>query len=185
MLRDRHRDWYLALAEDAVAGLRGPDQVEWLERLETEHDNLRAALGWCQADPDSADKQERLANALGRFWRDRGYNREGLAWLTHAVAGRPAAVSVGRGRALNWAAVIAQQGELAHEQQAALLEESVSVLRQADAPAELSLALRHLWIDVELVQPGTTTVDAARLEESQPVARGAADQREIGQGLLT
>src|ERR1700680_512782 len=73
-LRERHRDWNLALAEDAVAGLSGPDQVEWLERLEMEHDNLRAALAWCQADPEGAEQEERLAGGLGRFWRDRGYN---------------------------------------------------------------------------------------------------------------
>jgi predicted ATPase len=117
-LRVRHRDYHLALAGDAVDGLSGPDQVEWLERLEAEHDNLRAALAWCQADPNGADQEERLAGALGRFWRDRGYNREGFAWLMHAVRRRPGAVSGGRGRALNWAAVIAQHGELAHEQQA-------------------------------------------------------------------
>jgi predicted ATPase/DNA-binding XRE family transcriptional regulator len=183
-LRERHRDWNLALAEDAVAGLSGPDQVEWLERLEMEHDNLRAALAWCQADPEGAEQEERLAGGLGRFWRDRGYNREGFAWLRHAAARRPRAVSVGRGRALNWAAVVAQHGELAHEQQAALLEESVSVLRQADAPAELSLALRHLWVNVKLIQLGTTTVDAGLVEEALAIARGAGDQREIGWGLL-
>jgi non-specific serine/threonine protein kinase len=183
-LRERHRDWYLALAENAVAGLSGPNQAEWLERLEMDHDNLRGALAWCQEDPEGADKEERLAGALGRFWRDRGYNSEGFAWLTHAVARRPGAVSVGRGRALNWGAVIAQHGELAHEQQAALLEESVRVLRQADAPGELSLALRHLWINVNLVQLGTTSTDAGLLVEALAIVRGAGDQREIGWGLL-
>lgn len=183
-MRDRHRDYYLALAEEAIGGLSGPDQVAWLERLETEHDNLRAALAWCQADPQGAENEERLAGALGRFWRDRGYIREGYAWLTHAAARRPGAVSVGRGRALNWAAVVAQFGEVAHEQQAALLEEAVSVLRQADAPAELSLALRHLWVNVKLIQPGTTTVDAGLVEEAVALARRAGDRREIGWGLL-
>jgi len=67
---------------------------------------------------------------------------------------------------------------------AALLEESVSVLRQADAPAELSLALRHLWVNVKLIQLGTTTVDAGLVEEALTIARGAGDQREIGWGLL-
>jgi predicted ATPase len=56
-VRERHRDSYLALAEQAVAGLRGPDQVEWVECLEMEHDNLRAALAWCHADPDGPKKK--------------------------------------------------------------------------------------------------------------------------------
>jgi predicted ATPase len=50
--RDKQCDYYLALAEEGAAGVCGPDQVAWVERLETERDNLRAALAWCQADPD-------------------------------------------------------------------------------------------------------------------------------------
>src|SRR5262245_55442481 len=47
--RDRHRDWFLALAEQAEPKLlRGAEQVAWMDRLETEHDNLRSALEWCQ-----------------------------------------------------------------------------------------------------------------------------------------
>ena len=42
----RHADFFLALAEEAEPRLRGPEDMEWLERLETEHDNMRAALSW-------------------------------------------------------------------------------------------------------------------------------------------
>jgi non-specific serine/threonine protein kinase len=183
-IRERHRDYYLALGEEGSAGVVGPNQVQWIERLETEHDNLRAALAWCQTDPEGADKEERLAGALGRFWGNRGYNREGFAWLTHAVTRRPGDVSVGRGRALNWAGMVAQHGDLAHEQQAALLEESVSVLRRAGNPVELSLALRHLWSNRSYGPFGTNGVDPGLLEESLVIARAAGDQREIGWGLL-
>jgi non-specific serine/threonine protein kinase len=62
----RHRDWYLALAERAEAELRGPRQETWLERLEVEHDNLRAALEWSAGQP-ATDAEMRLAGALRWF----------------------------------------------------------------------------------------------------------------------
>jgi non-specific serine/threonine protein kinase len=183
-LRDKHADFYVALAEAGAAGVIGPDQVAWVEHLETEHDNLRAALAWCQADPDGAEMEERLAGALGRFWRDRGYTREGFDWLMHAAQRRPDAVSVGRGQALEWAAVIAQQTGMFLEQQADMFRESVGVLRHAGDPVELSQALRHLWSNLRFGPLGTPNTDAAMIEESIAIARGAGDQRDIGWGLL-
>ncbi|MBV9327671.1 MAG: XRE family transcriptional regulator [Chloroflexi bacterium] len=184
VVRARQRDYYLGLAEDAVAGLRGPDQVAWVERLDLEHDNLRAALAWCQMDAEGADAEERLAGALGRFWRDRGHNREGFEWLTHAAARRPGVISVGRGRALQWAAIIGQHGDFAKGQQAALLEDSVSILRQAGDPVELSLALRHLWSNRSYGPHAEMQADVGLLEESVGIARAAGDRRETGWGLL-
>jgi predicted ATPase/transcriptional regulator with XRE-family HTH domain len=83
--RDRHLDWCLALAEQADPLLTGPEQRVWLERLETEHDNLRAALSWAK------ERQEtlpclRLAGALWRFWGARGHVREGRMWLDAVLA---------------------------------------------------------------------------------------------------
>ncbi len=46
MMRDRHLEYFLRWAEQAEPKLRGPEQLEWLNRLELEHDNLRAALAW-------------------------------------------------------------------------------------------------------------------------------------------
>jgi predicted ATPase/DNA-binding XRE family transcriptional regulator len=182
-VRERHRDHYVSLAEDAASGLAGPDADRWFERLQLEHDNLRAALAWCQADPDGAEKEERLAGALGRFWCDGLYNREGFEWLMHAARRRPGVVTVGRGRALNWAAMVAQHGDLAHEQQAALLEESVSVLRQADDLGELSLVLRHLWSN-HMTHNRVAATDSALLDESLAVARRAGSARDVGWGLI-
>jgi predicted ATPase len=52
-VRARHRDWFLALAERAEPELLRSDQLAWLDRLEVEHDNLRAAMAWCVKAVDS------------------------------------------------------------------------------------------------------------------------------------
>ena len=60
------------LAEQAAPHLQGADQRSWLDRLERDHDNLRAALAWYLRWPDP-DLAVRLAHALWRFWQQRGY----------------------------------------------------------------------------------------------------------------
>jgi non-specific serine/threonine protein kinase len=66
-LRRRHCEWFVDLAERAEPELVGPHQATWLERLEREHDNLRAALRWA-VDNDEAELGSRLGAALWRFW---------------------------------------------------------------------------------------------------------------------
>src|SRR5262249_53358716 len=65
--RARHRDRYLAFAERAVDGMVEADQVTWFQRLETEHDNLRAALEYSRVEPD-LEAELRLVGALAPFW---------------------------------------------------------------------------------------------------------------------
>jgi predicted ATPase len=74
----RHAAAMLALAQQAAPELSGAAQREWLERLEREHDNLRAALDWATAHPDPS-LGARLAFALWRFWQQRGYLNEARA----------------------------------------------------------------------------------------------------------
>ncbi len=81
----RHGDFYLTLAMQAEAERDGPKQVTALERLEREHDNLRAALVWLRA-ADHAEKALRLACALSHFWSQRNYLEEGYACLTECFA---------------------------------------------------------------------------------------------------
>jgi non-specific serine/threonine protein kinase len=85
-LRGRHRDWFLALAEQAAPELRAPRQREWLERLESEHDNLRLALEWCRAEVTGAEAELRLAGALVWFWTMRSYLSEGRQYLEGALS---------------------------------------------------------------------------------------------------
>jgi predicted ATPase/class 3 adenylate cyclase len=74
-IADRHGAAMLALAERAARELAGPDQRLWLERLERDHDNLRAVLDWSIARPDPS-LGVRMAFALWRFWQQRGYLNE-------------------------------------------------------------------------------------------------------------
>jgi predicted ATPase/DNA-binding SARP family transcriptional activator len=84
-VRERHLEFFLRFAETAEPRLRGAEQVEWLERVETEHDNLRTALAW-SLESDKSDLALQLAGALGYFWQLRGYLSESQKWLEDALA---------------------------------------------------------------------------------------------------
>ncbi len=151
LLRERHLDWYLALSEEAETGLRGAQQGAWLERLEREHDNLRAALDWSQ-EAGQIEQGLRLAASLHWFWDRRGYLSEGRARLQallkrsqdQATAVSPSASwRQARAYALHGAASLAfDQGD--GEASAALAEESVALFRQLDDRRGLALALPRL-----------------------------------------
>ncbi|MGD9753169.1 MAG: LuxR C-terminal-related transcriptional regulator [Acidimicrobiia bacterium] len=94
---DRHVRYHLALAEEADSGLMGADQLVWLDRLELEHDNLRAAL-LAALDRDDGELALGIAGSLGWFWRMRGHMAEGHRWLALALTATekaidPAAIS--------------------------------------------------------------------------------------------
>lgn len=79
----RHRDWFVNIAEKADAGLSSPDQAAWLQRLEADIENLRAALrSTLQKEPARALQ---MAGALWLFWHLRGRPTEGRAWLEQAL----------------------------------------------------------------------------------------------------
>src|SRR5215210_7514325 len=80
-----HAQYFLTLAEEANPELKGANQLEWLERLEAENDNMRAALSWA-SQRDEAGVAMKLGGALWRFWSVRGYYSEGRRWLEAALA---------------------------------------------------------------------------------------------------
>jgi predicted ATPase/transcriptional regulator with XRE-family HTH domain len=101
----RYAAYYLALAEQAEQGLQGPDARRWLDRLEAEHDNLRAVLALCLEARDLGPRASgpappslkslassliemglRIAAALWWFWWARGHGSEGRHWLAQALA---------------------------------------------------------------------------------------------------
>lgn len=85
LLRDRHLEYFLNLAETAQPHLIRPEQLEWIARLEADYQNIRAALEWAlsKASPTSS---LRLCAALGSFWSIRSYFLEGSKWLKLALS---------------------------------------------------------------------------------------------------
>jgi len=98
-LRRRHRDCFLVLAERAEPELSGEKQTSWLQRLEAEHDNLRAALSWCQVEKEGLELGLRLGGALSRFWEMHGHFAEGRRWLENMLQGAGGALETFRAKA--------------------------------------------------------------------------------------
>lgn len=112
---ERYRAFFLQLTRDAAEQIDGPEQVEWLARLESEHENLRAVLDQAAHAGDSATTELTLVTALWRFWMVRGHLSEGrrriAAALERADADTPVSL---RAAALYGAASLAGvQGDIA------------------------------------------------------------------------
>jgi tetratricopeptide (TPR) repeat protein len=171
-LRAAHRAWFRDWAETADQQLRGSEQVQWLERLEAEHDNLRVALTGWQAAEDGAEATLRMAGALGFFWDIHGYWSEGRRWLDAALT-RPGAEAPTRARAyaLYRAAVLVQDPALIR----ARLEESVAIWRALDDKQGLAYALDSLG-EANRLQGDLTTARAVA-EETLELFTVAGDAR--------
>jgi tetratricopeptide (TPR) repeat protein len=113
-----HAEYFLTLAEDAYPELKGANQLQWLERVEVEHDNMRAALSWA-SECKEAELVLRLGGALSWFWLARGYHTEGRRWLEEALAIEGRGSPEVRAMALAGAGMLAsEQGDLDRAQEA-------------------------------------------------------------------
>jgi predicted ATPase/Tfp pilus assembly protein PilF len=179
-VRGQHRDWFLAVAEQAEPELQGPDQAEWLDRLEVEHDNLRAALATA-VESGQGEIGLRLGAALWRFWTVRGHLAEGRDQLARLLALPGAqARTDDRARVLNRAGALADdQGDVAAAR--SLFEESLAIGRELDNSEIIARTLPNLG----LLEHNQGNYDAARslFEESLAVLRQLGDQRGIASSL--
>jgi predicted ATPase/class 3 adenylate cyclase len=85
LVQRRHAEHFVALAEEAEPTFRAAEQEVWLDRLEVEHDNMRAALEWALDGKDS-ELALRLSSALHRFWQVHGHLSEGRQWLDQVLS---------------------------------------------------------------------------------------------------
>ncbi len=176
MLCGRHRDWFLALAERAEPELRGPRSVPWLDRLERERENLRAALGWC-LERGEAEPGLRLAGALARFWLVRGPYREmrgTLAALLTSPAAQERSTSIQAARAK----VLYAAGRLAMRQDdsaaaATYFQEALAIHRQLGDRRGVAIALFEIG-HVARVR-GEYAAAVNLYEESRPVFEALGD----------
>lgn len=179
-VRDRHLDYFLKLTEQAEPNLRSAQQLIWLNRLETEHDNLRVALEW-SLGRDDAEVCLRFTGAGWFFWGMRGYRAEGSRFLKAALE-KPGAEkhSAERGKALTGLAYMARyQGDLVASQNAA--QESVTIWREVGDNWWLAFTLGrvggNLFLQGDLIE-------AKRIqEEAVTLAREAENKWALGDVL--
>ena len=179
-LRDRHLDWFLGLAEESEPELRGPDQVEWLDRLEVEHDNLRAAIEW-SLGREETEKGLRIAGSLWWFWFVRSYWGEGNEWLEKTTSGVKGGSATVRARALNGAGFLAlSQFDLGRVVE--LGEEILSLARETGDKKVIAGSLRTSGFGTIL--QGDHGQGKALFEESLSLSREAGDKWEIAFSLF-
>ncbi|MBI3975661.1 MAG: tetratricopeptide repeat protein [Armatimonadetes bacterium] len=177
--RIRHRDLCVALAERAEPELAGRQEV-WLNRLETEHDNLRAALKHSLRSED-AEAALRLGGALWRFWQVRGYWSEGRQWLEAALAASGRAPAALRGKVMTGAGVLAQQqGD--YEQAKALSEGGMTL--QQELGDEQGMAVSLSTLGNVAYHRGDYTAAQQLHEESLSYGRAVGNVHSVAASLV-
>ncbi|MFL5734305.1 MAG: ATP-binding protein, partial [Chloroflexia bacterium] len=178
-VRRGHAHVFLELAERAEPELLGADQGEWFERLEREHDNLRAALGW-GLDGGEVETTARIAGALRRFWYLHGHISEGRRWLAQVVAKGDGLPRELRAKVLHGEGTLAwSQGD--YEAARPLFEESLAIWRELGDKHGVANMLNNLGI---VALPLGNYAEAYALhEESLGIYRELGDKWSIALAL--
>jgi predicted ATPase/class 3 adenylate cyclase len=178
--RDRHAAFFLALVEEAAPHLRGVDQRRWLDRLEQEHDDVRAALRWA-IDSGDATTALRMIGAVWRFWHLHSHLADGRRY-TEEVLALPGAAPRNNDRVRGLTAF----GGMAYWQQdvpafRAAYEESLSIARELGDRAEEAEQTYNLAFAPAMEDDIPTSLElierARQMFEELENRRGVADCR--------
>ena len=141
-LRRRHAERFLELAARAETELTGAAQAEWLDRLERELGNIRAALDWCLSSGRVEDALRALS-ALERFWRARGHLTEVRRLLSQGLATVDGVSSAVRARAL-WTAGHEAMIQSDYRAAVPVFEEALGIFRELEDDRHAVFALCEL-----------------------------------------
>jgi predicted ATPase len=168
-VQERHANYFLRVALEADPQMFGQEREVWMERLDREEANLRAALAWSKADKDALQTGLRLVGALNFYWFLHGSVHEGRAWLEGMLAHTDGTDrSAARGQALIGAGWLAwAEGD--YQAASPRAEEGLSIVRERGDKREIGNAEELLG----LVRMGQHNSAAARplLEESRTLFR--------------
>lgn len=180
-VRRRHALYCLALVEGASPDLIGPGSLGWLQLLDPEHDNFRAALRWTIKAGES-ELELRLVRALFPFWRYRGHFSEGRRRMEGALArAKPSAPSEVLAAALTGVGILAwAQGD--YDAAQAWLEESAYVWKTIGDQRGLAQSL--IGLGVCAGAKGDRVLDEKYHQESLRIYRGLDDQTGVAQVLV-
>ena len=183
LTRRAHADYYLALAEEAEPELAGPQQGVWLERLEREHDNLRAALQWSVEQGGVGQHMEmvlRLSGALWWFWLVRGHLSEGGQWLEKALMESEGSMTLARARALQGLGEVAfNQGNYGRAEKRC--RESLAIFRELGDRKNIALSLNILGLVAEWSRNYTAAYSL--IEEALALYKELGDKRGLAYTL--
>src|SRR5258706_2926289 len=188
-IRQAHAAYYLRLAEQAELELGGPQQAAWLEQLEREHDNLRAALQWSlEPVEDEEDGQHReialrLAGTLWMFWWVHGYLSEGRTFLERALAAREGSEASSIGAKALFAAAHLAFVQSDYERAEALCEESLALYRELGDQRGIAFSLGILG-NVAWVRSNTSKARSLT-EEALALFREADDKEYMAYSLFS
>ncbi len=176
-----HARFFRLFAPEAAKKLVGPEQLEWLDQLEADHDNLRAALAWLIAH-QAADEGLQLACSLAYFWEWRGYLSEGRRWLEAALANghSVAALTPQHAQAYAEASLLAER-QSDYVASKRLAETSLALSGITRNKASRALALRVLGM--LSMRNGQYSTVLAQHEESLALYQEVGDRQGIGAGL--
>lgn len=178
-VRSRHAAFFLAMVEEAAPGLHGPHQGAWMERLETEHDNVRSALGWALGqEPATA---LRFVAALHWFWTYRGHLSEGRDWTERALAAGVSPAPDVMTRALNWSGAFAW-GQADRATTAARSEQALALARQSGDQSGEGWALINLAIVA--AEQGALKQSVALSAEAETLLARAGDRHGVAASLF-